>query len=914
MNANVESITSRLSLRRPQRDALDVFSTLCAAVPLRKVEPAPTLADLFERVKTALGAPAHFTDFEREFPNACFALATGVGKTRLMGAFIAYLHAEHGTRNFLVLAPNLTIYRKLIADFTPNTSKYVFKGLGEYASAPPLIVTGENFEEGSGVRTGLLWDHIRINIFNISKLNSETRAGKEPRIKRLSEYLGQSYYEHLAEQKDLVILMDEAHRYRADAGMRAIAELKPVLGVELTATPHIERSSGRVDFRDIAYEYPLAKAMEDGLVKEPAVATRENFRPQDFAQEDELDRIKLEDGVRLHEETKVELQLYAQENGLPLVKPFMLVVAKDTTHAAELVSLLESEAFCQGAYKGKVLQVDSSKTGGAKDESEETVEQLLTVERTENKVEIVVHVNMLKEGWDVTNLYTIVPLRAAYSRILVEQTIGRGLRLPYGARTGVDAVDRLTLVSHDHFDKIIEDARRPDSVIRRGVVIGKDVATEARTVQVVQPVLRGVLGIDAPATTAAVLPATGHQAGNTGPVLTTPEQRELAAVVIGAIRTRGATLRSLSDLSDPEVQASIAAEAEATWLASRPPTLPGIVNLPDAREVTREVVEVVRSQVIEVPRVMVVPSGEVKIRYREFSLDLSSVRYQPPDEKIVEVEIRTGERRSRAAELYAFREQRAEDYIVSGLIDFDDVDYDQSKDLLYSLATAVVTHLRSYLVEEDAVFKVLRAYRAKIAELVHQQLNAQRYEEVGEYRVEVRPNMEVIAETAFDSAVTDSAVDFRAPIADLSRIRRMLFVGFRKCVYPAQKFQSDPERRFAVVLEEDASVERWMRPSQKHLKIYYRHDDSYQPDFVVQTAAVSYLCEVKADNELADPEVREKAKAAALWCERATDHGAANGGRPWRYLLIKDSDIRLNATLAGLASISEFRRERGGAR
>jgi hypothetical protein len=63
-------------------------------------------------------------DFEQDFPSLCFALATGVGKTRLMGAFIAYLHLAHGINNFFVLAPNLTIYNKLIADFTRNTPKY----------------------------------------------------------------------------------------------------------------------------------------------------------------------------------------------------------------------------------------------------------------------------------------------------------------------------------------------------------------------------------------------------------------------------------------------------------------------------------------------------------------------------------------------------------------------------------------------------------------------------------------------------------------------------------------------------------------------------------------------------------------------------------------------------------------------
>ena len=179
------------------------------------------------------------TDFERDFPSLCFALATGVGKTRLMGAFISYLHLAHGINNFFVLAPNLTIYNKLITDFTPNTPKYVFKGIAEFATDAPAIITGDNYE----AMAGTLFDDLlrcKVNIFNISKINSEVRGGKSPRIKRLSEYIGESYFEYLAGLPDLVLLMDESHRYRASAGVRAINELKPILGLELTATPFVE--------------------------------------------------------------------------------------------------------------------------------------------------------------------------------------------------------------------------------------------------------------------------------------------------------------------------------------------------------------------------------------------------------------------------------------------------------------------------------------------------------------------------------------------------------------------------------------------------------------------------------------------------------------------------------------------------
>jgi type III restriction enzyme len=212
------------------------------------------------------------TDFERDFPSLCFALATGVGKTRLMGAFISYLHLAHGIDNFFVLSPNLTIYNKLITDFTPNTPKYVFKGIAEFAVNAPALITGDNYDKRDAT-SGILFGEVQINIFNISKINSEVRGGRAPRIKRLSEYIGESYFDYLANLKDLVLIMDESHRYRASAGVRAINELKPVLGLELTATPFVETSRGPVQFKNVIYDYPLARAMADGFVKEPAVAT-----------------------------------------------------------------------------------------------------------------------------------------------------------------------------------------------------------------------------------------------------------------------------------------------------------------------------------------------------------------------------------------------------------------------------------------------------------------------------------------------------------------------------------------------------------------------------------------------------------------------------------------------------------------
>jgi type III restriction enzyme len=458
MNRIAENIKQRLSLRKPLQEALDILTQLSAELKLSKE------VDLKVELEKVQALYPTCTDFERQFPSICFSIATGVGKTRLMGACIAYLYLENGIKNFFVLAPNLTIYNKLIEDFGNSSNpKYVFNGIADFVHNKPVIITGDNYNQESSLFSET---EVRINIFNVSKFARETKPVIEggrnmaPRIKRLSEYLGQSYWEYLSGLNDLVILMDEAHRYHADKSKVAINELQPILGIELTATPIDEKGN---QFRNVVYEYSLAKALEDGLyVKNPTIATRKDFKSQGKSEE-EIEKIKLQDAISIHEDTKQELKLYSLNTGKRLVKPFILVVCVNTTHAKSIYDLINSKEIYEGAYANKVLQIDSTTR------NEELIElQFLSLEHEDNEIEIVIHVNMLKEGWDVTNLYTIVPLRASNAPILVEQTIGRGLRLPFsGERTRNEKVDKLTIVAHDNFDKVIEAARNPNSVLNK---------------------------------------------------------------------------------------------------------------------------------------------------------------------------------------------------------------------------------------------------------------------------------------------------------------------------------------------------------------------------------------------------------------------------------------------------------------
>ena len=148
----VLQINQRLSLRKPQAEALRRLDDIVDLVGPEKGADVEMARAAVREVYGDL-ADATFEDFERDFPSVCFALATGVGKTRLMGAFISYLYMTGKSRNFFVLAPNLTIYEKLLSDFQPSSSKYVFRGIEAFAHNAPLIVNAENYEEGRGVRS-----------------------------------------------------------------------------------------------------------------------------------------------------------------------------------------------------------------------------------------------------------------------------------------------------------------------------------------------------------------------------------------------------------------------------------------------------------------------------------------------------------------------------------------------------------------------------------------------------------------------------------------------------------------------------------------------------------------------------------------------------------------------------------------
>lgn len=217
----IKYINGAMSLRVPQAKSLELFADYLKSTAGQKVlsrmkkstrgNTSEILSESKEYFATIPEAK-EFEEFERSFPTYTFALATGVGKTRLMGAFVAYLYLVYNIQHFLIVAPNLTIYQKLFEDFSrASNPKYVFKGIQEININTVKVITTDNYAQQRG--NALFGNQIEINIFNIQQFAQKDMTS-ERGITKAWETAGESYFDYLKNHEDLVVMLDEAHHYR----------------------------------------------------------------------------------------------------------------------------------------------------------------------------------------------------------------------------------------------------------------------------------------------------------------------------------------------------------------------------------------------------------------------------------------------------------------------------------------------------------------------------------------------------------------------------------------------------------------------------------------------------------------------------------------------------------------------------
>lgn len=865
MSGTVSKIKYAMSLRTPQEEALsylDAISTHCdyKCDDKETIEAAASeYSENNRKVRTKF-----------DFPSFCYNMATGIGKTRLMGACIYYLYKTKGYKHFFILAPGNTIYDKLRNESNPAHPKYIFKGL-EAEMGRPRVWDGENYDQYPvKYEQGSLFvdqmSEIQLFIFNIGKIfNSKTDT--QFNFHKFKETLGASFADVLAQFDDLVICMDEAHHYYAPASMKAINYLRPILGLEFTATPKSPSN--------VIYSYDVARGAAEGYLKIPVVMGRSNIAGYS---QDDIEEMKIRDGLTLHEHRKTVLREYCVNNELDYVKPIVLIACKDTDHAKKIRALIDSDDFMNGKYKGKVIEIHSKQTG---EESEENVRLLLSIENAKNPIEIVLHVYKLKEGWDVNNLFTIIPLNAAKSDILAMQTIGRGLRLPFGEQTGNEDLDTLDIVAHDHYRELVDEIRSSD--IFRYRDLDKTGVEDSESVDVSSTFEDGQLSFIDEAITSTGLKSF-DQMRNPQTQLEIYEAyvKNFMASQKKNRRSDDPNQLSLFDVAPEVMQTGETPGPQSTGtdtVSTTPDTQSG--KRPMTQEEFAKTVTEYSAKAISVPKILVQTTSEVK--FNRFEVKRTIQDFEIATAKIERFDA-INQHLLTVVDAQALEVEDARNTLACMLLDsISELSYDDADFII----DVVEQYLSQITGDEEEKKKIVRRYAGLIVNDIKKQIYTHMDRKTQDIHI-VQKDL-IVFRKFVKNVKKNGQVRYDKPFTDRSNIKKYLFTGYKKSYYPANAFDSDTERQFSVILEEDPDVIRWIKPPLNQLGLFWKAGQQYNPDFLVETATGKYMVEVKALNEVNNEEVVSKAREGIRWCTFAST--ADPDHKTWEYRLISDDNI-----------------------
>lgn len=477
-----------------QREAIE---TIIYLYELRRIRTVAELMFEFgddSIADLALGIPPE----EDRWPKDCCKIATGGGKTKVMSLAIvwSYFHSLYEpesdlARHFVIIAPNLTVYERLKDDFENCAIFYRDPLLPEEWKSDFQVQVVLQDEPGGTSTTGAIY------LTNIHRLyeSRDKRENEEegesgsifgPPVRRTRALnTGAALRDRIASHPRLMVLNDEAHHLHDPdlAWNRAIDSLHDqslskgnkgiCLQLDFTATP--KHTNGEL-FRHIVCDFPLGEAVDAGIVKVPVLGESEEIVEQGDKKTPAHQRFAMH--------LKLGYQAYerAFEEWSRVRKPILFVMTEDADSANEIAAYLDSDNF--PLLKGRVLNIHTRLKGRIKtvtrggrpvqefveNETAMKPEDLQVIrewsrelDSKDSKFRCVVSVMMLREGWDVRNVTTIVPLRpySAKAGILPEQTLGRGLRRmePLG-----DTPETVTVIHHPAFRKLYEDELAQDGL------------------------------------------------------------------------------------------------------------------------------------------------------------------------------------------------------------------------------------------------------------------------------------------------------------------------------------------------------------------------------------------------------------------------------------------------------------------
>ena len=462
-----------------QREAIETFIYL---KEVRRLERLSQVIAEFAGANAEIAALG-VTEDEDLWSRYAFKMATGSGKTKVMSLAIvwSYFHAlrESGSvmaKHFVVVAPNLTVFERLKEDFKPEG------GGPDIFDKDPLIPSEWRGDwnlsvvlqdEASGAATGGV-----LYLTNIHRLFDTTRRKKEaetfdwigPAVSKSKALdTGAELRDRITSHPRLMLMNDEAHHVwdPDSAWNEAIAWLHEanrkrggeglVSQLDFSATP---KDNAANYFKHIICDTPLGEAVDAGIVKTPIIGRAGKLVEQATDNAAWKYEMHLKLGYERWRRSKEEWEKGGK-------KPLLFVMCEDTCAADEITSRLNKDEIFKELngrtinlhtnLKGKISKKTGFFEASEKEISDEDLKALRKLSREldsgTSPYFCIVSVLMLREGWDVKNVTTIVPLRPFNSPagILPEQTLGRGLRrmTPTG-----QANETVVVIEHEAFAQL----------------------------------------------------------------------------------------------------------------------------------------------------------------------------------------------------------------------------------------------------------------------------------------------------------------------------------------------------------------------------------------------------------------------------------------------------------------------------
>jgi len=820
--ALLDEITSALTLRAPNREATE---SIAASVSYHL--DVLSSEDTFEGVVDA---------------------ATGVGKTYTMAATIDYLAQSRGWTDFVVVVPGDIVRTKTIADFTAGNPRSLLGGMG--VGDRLRVVTADNFETAAATMADP--SLVKVYVLTVQGLMAPANSDARKRTHVTQESFGAAFYERLRQVENLVVLADEHHAYYGPQFSKAVRELEPRILIGLTATPHKKTPPELV-----IYRYPLAAAVGERYVKTPVLVGRSD---------DRFDvRTRLLDGLSLLEEKRAKADKYADALG-KRINPVMLVVAEDTAEADRLAATVQAPDFKDGRYAGAVLVVHSKVK--AEQEAAEYA-SLQDVEHPDSPIRVVISVNMLKEGWDVKNVYVLLVTRVSTSDLLTEQVLGRGLRLPYGEYTNVELLDTLEVLAHERYEEMLKKA----GVLREEYVSFKtriQVGHDDEGNQVYKPSTEEV---DASVVFETAGIASTPTSPTDGTSTSDPDGAPAPTVVDAAARLRAA---EQSAQQGPLPVARRAAELNLMFprLTSRPVVRRFSLTDLDPAEFER-IGRKIASNPSEILRRTKV---DAVVEHKADGSIVTRTRTEAASDQVMS-------HSDVAVDVAQAKTELVQAILGSDVVSSQGADASKERGAAGYLVDAFVDGLNGDLPS------LLAAYKGRITGRLLRELVQQR--KACSPPPEYTEAIDFVPFGASRTNAREVSGDLTTKLP-IKEFRARAYKGWTRSWFELEWFDSHPERDVARLLDAQHNpIKVWVRLQQGDLVIKVNDAQTYHPDFVaVDTDDVHWIIEVKDDVKArTDQDVKRKREAAGRWCRNVNARGREFGQPQWRYVLVTESDI-----------------------